>query len=187
MKALLALAILGFAFAAQAAEPFTPYVGITIPLLDEKTCVSYDGDAFDPVPEIDYISQECTGFGAWRVLPYGGDARTYLKLVNGKSVVDFAPEMQAIGQFPNIGNQLEFRVHRVRRKGAAPVAALVAATGQDPENYEKSHVKILIAKLSSTTKNCVIASVPAKSLDDKEAWDKARALADSAAAKHVCK
>jgi hypothetical protein len=49
--------------------------------LDEKSCVIYDSASLHRNPEIDYLTQECVGFGGYQVMISGGDLRYPLSLV----------------------------------------------------------------------------------------------------------
>ena len=188
MKKLVLLSLVSMGLSAFAYEPFTPITGITTGLSDE-TCVAYDGDRFQKEPEIDYFSAECLGLGGWRVINYGGDARSWIKLINGKYEFNLQGKVESVGQFPNINSGVEWRVKRVLGKGAAPIAVLVATSGQDPDDIEKTNGEVLIIKLSAK-KSCIMNKIRFNARDEKAekaAQEQARAEADAKAAAYVCK
>lgn len=179
------LAVLITATFAQGATPFTPTAGVTVELND-RACVMIDGDVFLPQPEIDFFTQECVGFGGWRVIHHGGDARSYVRFMNGKTQFSVDQAIQSLGHFPNVGGKVEFRVQRVQGKSATVTSALVAFSAQDVDDYQKSHFRVAIVKLS-TVNSCVIAQIEATSETDEIAWAKARTEADAKASKANCK
>lgn len=176
--------IAAWGYESQAAQPFTPIVGVGIGL-ESDACIGYDGDVFDTEPEIDYFSSECAGFGGWRVLAYGGDIRSFVKLRHGQYEIDLQEAMTPVGQFPNVGDVLEFRVRRTRRVGTEPFAAIVAVSGQDPDDYEKTLQNVLVVKLNPT-KSCVMQTLPVGPEGLEQTWTQARAIADARAEAHVC-
>lgn len=176
--------IAAWGFESNAAQPFTPIVGVEIGL-ESDACVGYDGDVFDAEPEIDYFSSECSGFGGWRVFAYGGDIRSFVKLRHGQYEIDLQRAMTPVGHFPNVGETLEFRIRRTRRVGAEPFAAIVAVYAQDPDDYEKILQDILVVKLNPT-KSCVMETLRVGPEGLEHAWAEARAIADARAEAHVC-
>jgi hypothetical protein len=188
LKKLILFSVLALGFAAHADyTPFTPNAGVTTGLGDDS-CVAYDGDQFLKNPEIDFFSAECLGLGGWRVISHGGDARSYVKFINGKYGFDLQGRIDTVGQFPNIESGIEWRVQRVQGKSVTPIAALVAVSGQDPEDINKANGQYLIIKLGA--KACIIDKIAFDAKDgnaEKAALVKARTEADAKAAAYKCK
>lgn len=187
MRRLALFALMTLGFGSFAYEPFTPNAGVTTGL-GSDSCIAYEGDQFQKVPEIDFGSAECVGLGGWRVISHGGDSRSYVKLVNGKTSIDLQGQVEPIGQFPNVSTGIEWRVQRVQGKSVTPVAALVGVVGQDPDDFNKSNGQILVIKLGA--KACIMDRVPYDGRDEraeKDALNKARVLADEKAPRYACK
>ncbi len=150
--------LLALAFSTQAkAELLSAYTSLV-----DQSCVVYDSADLHKDPEIDFLTQECSGLGGYQVMITGGDLRYPLSLVyNGTEIT-----LTRIYSFHQVASSKIEWLYERSTDGRVQYKALIHRIGYDAGTNSAKDTEILIVTKLDKEKTCPVAVIsPSKNMN----------------------